>query len=162
VEGGCIFLEIPNGNAVKYVRADGHYKIPGITLLDFEDARHLHQQHFPEATNYDTYFYGTLDYYLAVFSRHRVTLRLLDVPAGDDASIARLTSEVEDLRTESRQWRHEGAVERVRDYLSEVDVRLKRFQGLSNPQEREMHGTSLRITHEVGNWLLEGFKKAGS
>jgi SAM-dependent methyltransferase len=161
VEGGRIFLEIPNGNAVKYVRADGHYKIPGITLLDFEDARELHQQHFPEATTYDTYFYGTLDYYLAVFSRHGVTLRLLDVPIGDDGSIERLSSEIEGLRAESSQWQHSGAIGRANDYLLEVEKRLERFRALSNPSEREMIGTSLRISYEVGNWLLEGYRRAG-
>ena len=160
VSGGRVFLEIPNGNAVKYVRADGHYKIPGITLLDFEDARQLHQTVFPDATAYDTYFYGTLDYYLAVFSRHGVSLRLLDVPAGDAVSVERLSSEFEALRSETLEWSHPTAADRVRGYMHEFDRRLERFRALSNPSEREIIGTSLRISYEVGNWLLEGHKKA--
>jgi SAM-dependent methyltransferase len=160
VERGRLFLEIPNGNAIKYVRADGHYKIPGITLLDFDDARELHEQHFPDATAYDTFFYGTIDYYLAVFSRHGVTLRLLDVPMGDTESVERLSFEIEALRSELQNWTHQGAADRARAYLLEFERRLERFQALSNPHEREVIGTSLRISYEVGNWLLEGWKKS--
>ena len=155
---GRIFLEIPNGNALKYVRADGHYKIPGITLLDFADARDLHQEFFPEATTYDTYFYGTLDYYLAAFSRHGIMLRLLDVPPPDEAAIESLAAEVAELRAESRQW-DDRMRALVDAYLALVDARIARFRSLADRNERELVGMSLRISYEVGNWLLEGRPK---
>jgi SAM-dependent methyltransferase len=162
VEGGRVFLEIPNGNAVKYVRSDGHYKIPGITLLDFDDARQLHQEYFPDATTYDTFFYGTLDYYLAIFSRYGTTLRLLDTPTGDSESVERFSTEVDGLRADMHSWQHPASIDRAGSYLWELDRRIERFRSLANPQERDVVGTSLRTSYEVGNWMLEGFKRTGS
>jgi len=165
---GRVFLEIPNGNAVKYVRSDGHYKIPGITLLDFGDARRLHQAFFPDATAYDTYFYGTVDYYLAAFSRVGIMLRMLAVPEADPAAVELLAEEVSALQSASEEWPMVHAdkppelmaqiQERLASYLAEVNNRLARYRGLSDPAERELVGTSLRVSYEVGNWLFEGHR----
>jgi SAM-dependent methyltransferase len=156
--GGRIFLEIPNGNSINYVRSDGHYKIPGITLLDFEDARRLHAERFPGASAYDTYFYGTLDYYLAAFSRHGILLRMLDVPFAGEGSVERLEEDLAALRNESRGWVGRSR-ERVDAYLDEVQRRLDRYDGLADPNEREIVATSLRVDYEIGNWVLEGYRR---
>ena len=166
--GGRVFLEIPNGNAIKYVRSDGHYKIPGITLLDFEEARRWHRAFFPDATTYDTFFYGTVDYYLATFSRVGVLLRMLEAPLGDPGSIERLAEDLNALEVESIEWPRLHAdkpaeilaviQDRLDSFVNEVKQRLDRYRRLTDPAERELVGTSLRVSYEVGNWLFEGHR----
>ena len=159
-----LFLEIPNGNAVHYVRSDGHYKIPGITLLDFEDARRWHRAFFPEAGPYDTFFYGSLDFYLAAFSRHGIALRLLHVPPSD--SIGSLRSEFDLLTEEFVGFRERHSdkpsdlvdtiVARASDYQHRLQAQLERVDSLENPEERALLVTSLRCAYEVGNWVITG------
>jgi 2-polyprenyl-3-methyl-5-hydroxy-6-metoxy-1,4-benzoquinol methylase len=159
-----LFLEIPNGNAVHYVRSDGHYKIPGITLLDFEDARRWHRAFYPDAGPYDTYFYGTLDYYLAGFSRRGIALRLLDVPSPD--TLGTLRAEFDSLGEEMLGFRERHAdkppdlvdtiVTRASDYQHRLESLLDRLESLENPAERALLATSLRVTYEIGNWVLSG------
>lgn len=162
--GARLFLEIPNGNAVHYVRSDGHYKIPGITLLDFEDARRWHRAFFPEAGPYDTFFYGTLDFYLAAFSRRGIALQLLHVPTGDDLSA--LQAEFDSLVHDFAGFRERHSekppelvdkiVSRATDYQAQLRAQLQRLDLLDNPSERTLLATSLRCTYEIGNWVLIG------
>jgi 2-polyprenyl-3-methyl-5-hydroxy-6-metoxy-1,4-benzoquinol methylase len=164
--GSRLFLEVPNGKAIQYVRSDGHYKIPGITLLDFEDARSWHREFYPDAGPYDTYFYGTLDFYLATFSRRGIALRLLHVPTGDvpDSFQREL-----DLLAQEFAWfreRHsdkvpelvDKIVTRATDYQSQLRAQLERLETLENPRERTVLATSLRCTYEIGNWVLLGHR----
>jgi 2-polyprenyl-3-methyl-5-hydroxy-6-metoxy-1,4-benzoquinol methylase len=164
--GARLYLEIPNGTAVHYVRSDGHYKIPGITLLDFEDARRWHGAFFPEAGPYDTYFYGTLDFYLAAFSQRGIALQLLHVPTGDDVS--KLRSEFDSLVQEFAGFRQRHSekppelvdkiVSRATDYQARLRAQLERLETLDNPLERTLMATSLRCTYEIGNWVLIGHR----
>jgi 2-polyprenyl-3-methyl-5-hydroxy-6-metoxy-1,4-benzoquinol methylase len=161
-----LFLEIPNGNAIQYVRRDGHYKIPGITLLDFEDARAWHREFYPDAGTYDTYFYGTLDFYLAAFSRRGIALRLLQVPTGDVPDS--FQRELDLLAHEFAGFRERHSdkvpelvdtiVTRATDYQSQLRAQLERLETLKNPHERTMLATSLRCTYEIGNWVLLGHR----
>ena len=162
--GARLFLEIPNGNAIQYVRSDGHYKIPGITLLDFEDARSWHRGFYPEAGPYDTYFYGTLDFYLAAFSRNGIALRLLHVTTGDDVDTLRaeldlLTHEFAGFREKHSDKAPElvdKIVNRAADYQARLRAQLERLETLENSAERTILATSLRCTYEIGNWVLLG------
>jgi SAM-dependent methyltransferase len=164
--GARLFLEIPNGNAIHYVRSDGHYKIPGITLLDFKDARSWHRVLHPEAGPYDTYFYGTLDFYLAAFSRYGIALRLLHVPTGDDVDTLR--AELDLLAHEFAGFREKHSdkapelvdkiVSRASDYQARLRAQLERLETLENPAERTILATSLRCTYEIGNWVLLGHR----
>jgi len=164
--GARLFLEIPNGNAVHYVRSDGHYKLPGITLVDFEDARRWHRSFYPDAGPYDTYFYGSLDFYLSAFSRQGIALRLLTVPPGDN--LGTLESEFELLADELLGFRErysdkppdlvDTIVSRAGDYQHRLRSQLDRLETLDNPAERALLATSLRVTYEVGNWVLSGSK----
>lgn len=163
---GRIFLEIPNGRAVQYVRSDGHYKLPGITLLDFDQARRWHEEFFPGVTTYDTYFYGTLDYYLAAFSRVRIALRLDWAPPADRQALATLNSELDELRQEMSDFsrRHSGRPvdlvgeieRRVHIYIGELQASLDRWENLERPAEAEVVGTAIRCGYEIGNWVLIG------
>jgi SAM-dependent methyltransferase len=161
-----IFLEIPNGNAIHYVRSDGHYKLPGITLLDYEDARTWHRAFYPDAGPYDTFFYGTLDFYLAAFSRRGIALRLLHVPSGDH--LAELRAEFDLLAHDFAGFRERHSdkapelvdkiVTRVTDYQHQLRTQLERLEALDNPQERALLVTSLRCHYEIGNWVLLGHR----
>lgn len=164
--GARLFLEIPNGRAIHYVRSDGHYKLPGITLLDFEDARRWHRAFFPEASAYDTYFYGRLDFYLAAFSRKGIALRMMQVPSSDDTTA--LEAELALLAEEMTGFREQHSdkpadlvgtiVERAAAYQTELRFQLDRYSSLTNPNERSLLATSLRCTYEIGNWVLLGHK----
>ena len=79
--GGRLFLEIPNGLAINYIESDGHYKLPGITLLDHTDAETWFRSFYEDQYPYNTFFYAPLDYYLALFSRNGMPLRLLNTPS---------------------------------------------------------------------------------
>ena len=161
-----LFLEIPNGNAVHYVRSDGHYKLPGITLLDFEDARRWHRAFFPDAGPYDTFFYGSLDFYLAAFSRRGISLRLLNPPTSGDVGV--LESELTQLVEEMLGFRERHSekpadlvdtiVARAASYTELLRTQLDRLANLQNPSERALLATSLRSTFEIGNWILLGHR----
>lgn len=161
-----LFLEIPNGSAVHYVRSDGHYKIPLITLLDFEDARRWHRAFYPDAGPYDTYFYGSLDYYLAAFSRRGIALRLLHVPPSDD--LGHMRADFDQLAEEMLGFRERHAdkpsdlvdtiVTRAGDYQQRLGSLFDRLENLDNPREKALLATSLRVSYEIGNWILSGFK----
>ena len=161
-----LFLEIPNGNAIHYVRSDGHYKLPGITLLDFEDARRWHRAFYPKAGPYDTYFYGSLDFYLAAFSRRGIALRLLQIPPSNE--ISGLVAELDLLSQEFIGFRERHSdkpadlVEKILTLVDAYQTRLQslldRHQALDNPKERLLLGTTLRVDYEIGNWVLMGGK----
>ena len=72
---GRLFLEIPNGMAINYIESDGHYKLPGITLLDHTDAERWFRAFYEDQYPYNTYFYAPVDYYLALFSRNGMPLQ---------------------------------------------------------------------------------------
>ncbi|MGH8957310.1 MAG: class I SAM-dependent methyltransferase [Acidimicrobiia bacterium] len=161
-----LFLEVPNGNAIHYVRSDGHYKLPGITLLDFEDARRWHRAFYPEAGPYDTFFYGSLEFYLAAFSRQGIALRLLQVPTDDDLSALR--AEYDSLAHDFAGFREHHSekppelvdkiVTRAIAYQAQLLAQMERIEMLDNPRERTLLATSLRCTYEIGNWVLIGHR----
>ena len=163
-----LFLEIPNGQAIGYVRSDGHYKLPGITLLDFEDARRWHRAFFPEAGPYDTYFYGSLDFYVAAFSRHGIALQMVSTPIANDNAIEELRSQLAALQEEMSRLpeQHAGKppdlvasiLDRSNSYQTELAQLLTRHETLTNPKERVLLATSLAVTYQVGNWILLGHK----
>ena len=88
--GGRLFLEIPNGLAIRYLDSDGHYKLPGITLLDHTDAERWFRSFYEDKYPYRTFFYAPLDYYVALFSRQRMALRLLNAPSPDSKAVSDL------------------------------------------------------------------------
>lgn len=59
---GLLYMEIPNKYFVGFLKADGHYQLPGITLLTKKKAAQYHFLNFGDG--YDVEFYRQLDYYL--------------------------------------------------------------------------------------------------
>jgi SAM-dependent methyltransferase len=61
-EGGVLYMEIPNHYFAGFLKEDGHYKLPGITLLPRQRAAEYYAGRFEGC--YDVAFYRKLDYYL--------------------------------------------------------------------------------------------------
>jgi 2-polyprenyl-3-methyl-5-hydroxy-6-metoxy-1,4-benzoquinol methylase len=73
---GAVYFEIPNGACPDYVLRDGHHRLFGITLLDFNDARDYYSRRVSYG-EYDTYNYLDFDGYARVFETCGLSLTLL-------------------------------------------------------------------------------------
>jgi 2-polyprenyl-3-methyl-5-hydroxy-6-metoxy-1,4-benzoquinol methylase len=73
---GVVYLEIPNGACPDYVLRDGHHRLFGITLLDFENARDYYARRVSYG-EYDTFNYLDFDGYSSVFEACGLSLTLL-------------------------------------------------------------------------------------
>src|SRR5690606_10769527 len=40
-EGGCLYIEVPNSRSMEIVEKEPHYKLPLISLIEFESAKSL-------------------------------------------------------------------------------------------------------------------------
>lgn len=74
---GIAYFEIPNRYCPRFVLADGHYGLFGITLLDYTDAREYFSYHKQERI-YDTRYYLELDQYKALFGRVGLDVTVLN------------------------------------------------------------------------------------
>jgi 2-polyprenyl-3-methyl-5-hydroxy-6-metoxy-1,4-benzoquinol methylase len=73
-EGGIVVATIPNGDAAGFVVADGHYLLPGLTLLRHRpDAVAYHAARYPDQT-YDVGSYHSYDQYASWFNAAGLTL----------------------------------------------------------------------------------------
>jgi 2-polyprenyl-3-methyl-5-hydroxy-6-metoxy-1,4-benzoquinol methylase len=73
---GAVYLEIPNGACPEFVLRDGHHRLFGITLLDFESARDYYARRVSYG-EYDTYNYLDFDGYSRLFEACGLSLTLL-------------------------------------------------------------------------------------
>ncbi len=165
---GRLFLEIPNGLAINYIESDGHYKLPGITLLDHADAERWFRSFYQDQYPYNTFFYAPVDYYLSLFSRTGIPLRLLNTPSADQESVTALATHWIETR------RRLGALvnefpDKPQDLIAKIGARADevgaRFGRLlatatnsSAPQERDLAATVLRTNFGLDAFLLEGRK----
>lgn len=165
---GRLFLEIPNGLAIQYIESDGHYKLPGITLLDHADAERWFRAFYEDRYPYGTYFYAPVDYYLALFSRNGIPLRLLNTPSADRESVAVLATRWDKTRRRLKALGDEfpdkprNLITEIAKRVEEVDVRFGRLlataTGSPVPEERDLAATVLRTTFGLDAFLLEGRK----
>ena len=164
--GGRLFLEIPNGLAIRYIDSDGHYKLPGITLLDHNDAERWFRSFYQDKYPYRTFFYAPLDYYLTLFSRQQLPLRLLNAPNPDSKAVSDLVQSwaetLRRLQTLDREFPEKPAdlIEQIRIRSSEADTRIQRLltTATTSPisEERGVAETVLRTTFGLESFLLEG------
>jgi SAM-dependent methyltransferase len=165
---GRLFLEIPNGMAIPYIESDGHYKLPGITLLDHAEAERWFRAFYEDQYGYNTWFYAPVDYYLALFSRTGVTLRLLNAPPADQEAVALLAQRWDKTRVRLHALEEEFP-DKPQDLIVEIAGRAdevgKRFgrllataTGSPIPEERELAATVLQTTFGLEAFLLEGRK----
>ncbi len=165
---GRLFLEIPNGLAITYIESDGHYKLPGITLLDHAEAERWFRAFYEDQYGYNTYFYAPVDYYLALFSRTGVTLRLLNAPSADQEAVALLAQRWDKTRLRLQALRDEfpdkpqDLIGDIAGRADEVGQRFGRLlataTGSPIPEERDLAATVLKTTFGLEAFLLEGRK----
>jgi len=73
---GAVYLEIPNGACPDFVLRDGHHRLFGITLLDFDTARDYYSRRVTYG-EYDTYNYLDFEGYSRLFEACGLSLTLL-------------------------------------------------------------------------------------
>jgi 2-polyprenyl-3-methyl-5-hydroxy-6-metoxy-1,4-benzoquinol methylase len=74
--GGVVYLEIPNGLFPRFVIADGHHQLFGITLLDHAEAEAYHREQVGP-WGYDTFNYLDLPAWHARFAAAGLALEVL-------------------------------------------------------------------------------------
>jgi hypothetical protein len=154
--------------ALRYIESDGHYKLPGITLLDHTEAERWFRAFFESDYPYNTYFYAPVDYYLALFSRNRLPLRLLNTPTADRESVDALANQWETTHGRLKGLGEEFS-DKPQDLAAEigrraedVNTRFRRLLATATaspiPEERSLAATVLRTTFGLESFLLEGRK----
>jgi SAM-dependent methyltransferase len=92
---GCVYLEIPNKNYLGFVKADGHYGMFGITLLEKKFAKVYYNCKFPESS-YSVEEYYTSAEYTKLFDKFNFKLSILE-ETFTDFNEANLMLEFENL-----------------------------------------------------------------
>jgi 2-polyprenyl-3-methyl-5-hydroxy-6-metoxy-1,4-benzoquinol methylase len=125
---GRLFLEIPNGQAARYVLSDGHYQLPGITLLDHAEAERWFRATLRDRYPYRTFFYASLEYYLTLFSRTGLHLRLLNGPTADAALTEALATRWDEAVTRLRGLTGDQ-IERPAEVVASIKKRAEQADG---------------------------------
>jgi 2-polyprenyl-3-methyl-5-hydroxy-6-metoxy-1,4-benzoquinol methylase len=97
--GGVAYLEFPNRYFPRFVLADGHYGLFGITLLDYSEAKEYFSHQKP-GTPYDTKYYLDLDQCEALFQRAGLRLELLP-QTFDGVTVDAIRADVAQLEKEA-------------------------------------------------------------
>ena len=118
---GAVYLEIPNGECPEFVLRDGHHRLFGITLLDFESARDYYSRRVPYG-EYDTYNYLDFEGYTRLFEACGLSLILLPETL-DGVSEEGLQASLASLRA----GRAEGLESVPAEQRSRVDERLDAY-----------------------------------
>ena len=167
VDGGLVYLSIPNAQAVDFILSDGHYGVFGLTLLDRSQAESWWRHHYP-GDNYTVEHYAPLPYYLEAFSRAGISLRLLDTPRVDDpeALVARIEEQFEAVERrlegelpEDSQLRRVLA-QRAAEEAAGFRQLARRLQESQVPAERDILTRTIALTYEARFWQLAGVKTA--
>ncbi|HEY7564994.1 MAG TPA: methyltransferase domain-containing protein [Acidimicrobiia bacterium] len=164
---GRLFLEIPNGQAARYLQSDGHYQLPGITLLDHADAKRWFRATHHDQYPYRTYFYAPLEYYISLFSRAGLHLRLLNPPVADasltEPLAARWDEAIATLRAlTATPEQPTELVTSIQKRAEEADLGFRRLletaRSSPTPEERAVAQTTLLTRYGLESFLLEGRK----
>lgn len=164
--GGLLFLEIPNGQALRYVESDGHYKLPGITMLEHTDAERWFRSFYQDSYPYRTFFYAPLDFYVAIFSRAGISLRLLNAPTPDPEAVADLAGQWRRCREAISALAHDAS-DKPRDLVEAIQTRMNdldhRFTSIHTTasgsplrEERNLASVVLQTTFGLDSFLLVG------
>jgi GT2 family glycosyltransferase/2-polyprenyl-3-methyl-5-hydroxy-6-metoxy-1,4-benzoquinol methylase/polysaccharide pyruvyl transferase WcaK-like protein len=150
--GGFTYFEIPNGRHPGHILEDGHYKLFGITLLDYEDARRYFEAIHPGRA-YDTRHYLELGDYTRLFREAGLTPRVLDETfenievGGVRKNIARL-----------RAAREEGLARVPEALRALVKTRLDAFLEKYDSDSRSTagDGESFALRYGASHWRILG------
>jgi SAM-dependent methyltransferase len=161
--GGKVFLEIPNGTAVDFMIRDGHYGLFGLTLLGRDQAEKWWRLHYHDI--YGVEHYASLAYYLRIFSRVGISLRLLSNVDDAESRLRELTDTFDRLEHELADLERPDAPELVAAIRKRGREEIERFRQLGSrmedstvPAERNILMEDLLTTYGLTFWTLEGVK----
>ena len=158
---GKVFLEIPNGRAVDFMRRDGHYGLFGLTLLDRSRAERWWRLHFEDV--YGVEHYAPLSYYLGIFSISGISLRLLTTVVDREQRMAeisdafdRLEAELEEIASPEAPDLAEEIRRRGADEIGHFRQLRSRLVGSEVTAERAILVDEILTTYGMTFWTLEG------
>ena len=159
--GGKVFLEIPNGSAVDFMRKDGHYGLFGLTLLRRAEAERWWRLHYHDI--YGVEHYAPLSYYLGIFSASGISLRLLTRIDDPDKMLGEIGESFDRLEEELASLKRDDApelAEAIRQRGGEETVRFRqlraRVESSDVPAERSILTNEILTTYGMTFWTLEG------
>ena len=162
-KGGKVFLEIPNGSSVDFMRKDGHYGLFGLTLLGRSEAERWWRLNYHD--DYGVEHYAPLSYYLGIFSVAGVSLRLLTTVENHDKRMSEISETFDRLEEELASLERAEApelVEAIRRRGGEEITRFRqlrtRLEGSAIAAERAILADEIFSTYGMTFWTLEGTK----
>jgi 2-polyprenyl-3-methyl-5-hydroxy-6-metoxy-1,4-benzoquinol methylase len=162
-QGGKVFLEIPNGNAVDFMRRDGHYGLFGLTLLGRSEAERWWRLHFHDV--YGVEHYAPLSYYLGIFSSAGIALRLLTVVEDPEKRVAEVGEAFDHLEEVLTSLEKAEAPELAETIRNRGREEIRRFRHLRTrldaseiAAERAILAEEILSTYGMTFWTLEGTK----
>lgn len=171
VPGGSAFLQIPNGQAVDYLRRDGHYGLFGITLLDRAAAERWWFLHYGHGDRYGVEHYAPLPYYVDIFSRTGLSVRLL-APFPDAGQLDEVVSSLDErfslFERELDLLSHPDGPDLVEAIGRRGHEEIERFRRLrdryrqsSVAAERVIMGRTLYQDYQLTFWQLKAQRLGG-
>ncbi len=161
--GGKVFLEIPNGSAVDFMRKDGHYGLFGLTLLGRSEAERWWRLHYHDV--YGVEHYAPLSYYLGIFSASGISLRLLTTVENPEKRMADIAEAFDRLEEELVSLEKAEAVDLVESIRRRGGEEIGRFRQLRArlessdvAAERSILVEEIVSTYGMTFWTLEGTK----
>ena len=159
--GGKVFLEIPNGRAVDFVRRDGDYGLFGLTLLGRSEAERWWRLHYQDV--YGVEHYAALSYYLGIFSTAGISLRLLTKVDQPDRRLFEIGLAFERLEEELASLENAEAPDLVAAIRRRGTEEIERFRSLRSrlessdvAAERSILSDEIISTYGMTFWTLEG------
>ena len=161
--GGKVFLEIPNGSAVDFMRRDGHYGLFGLTLLGRSEAERWWRLHYRDV--YGVEHYAPLSYYLSIFSAAGISLRLLTREENPAKRVEEVSEAFDRLEEELASLEKAEAPELAAAIRRRGGEEIQRFRQLRErlgssevPAERSIITEEILATYGMTFWTLEGTK----
>ena len=161
--GGSAFFQIPNGRSIDFILRDGHYGLFGITLLGRAQAERLWARSYSDT--YGVEHYAPLAYYLDIFSRAGLAVRLINpLPDDLDDAVVGLSAKFDELEEQLSGLALED--EELRDELRRRGAHeIGRFRYLAEihassevAAERDLVARDLWDTYGLTFWELVGTK----
>jgi hypothetical protein len=159
--GGKVFLEIPNGSAVDFMRRDGHYGLFGITLLGRKPAERWWRLFFSDV--YGVEHYAPLAYYLQIFSQAGISLRLLSQVSDAEARLDEIDQAFTGLETDLADFERVEVPELAATIRRRGTEEINRYRQLRHryeesgvAAERDIILADIVSTYGLTFWTLEG------
>jgi len=169
VRNGSLFLSIPNGRSVDSMRSDNHYGLVGLTLLDREQAERWWRIHYRDEI-YGVEHHAPLSLYIDLFSRHGISLRLLDSNPDSEkltAMVVGLEERFDALDTQLASLHHDhhdapelidAIQERGAEEIDHFRRTVTRYRASRVPAEKAILGELLYDTYGRNAWQLKGVR----